>query len=299
MKTLRYSLALMAALGLMCTVSSCEQDLGQNPPFNYPTGGSTDDDGNGDDNGDDNNDDEQEDTLPAALYSLSFEDELALSGTLSGTLGTYDAADPVFETGKVGKAWRGADGQALVLRPDAASVSALGALKSFTVAMWIKFDGSNDASTCLFAVGSRTDGVGNLAFFINNGNKEIPGNFYFKGYYMTGSGSNWFDLGGDTTIGSMANVWSHVALSFDGDTSTMTLWRNGTSVASYTWDGVALGLSDISGISLGAYPSQVGLTDAGDWTKEADFYTGLLDEVRFYDVALTAEEMITLYKQVE
>lgn len=173
-------------------------------------------------------------------------------------------------------------------------------LSSFTIAMWIKFDGSNTVSTGLFNIGNSADAVGNLAFFLNNGNTQDPGSFYFKSYFTNATGTTWFDLGGDTTITGMADSWQHVALSFDGETSTMTLWHNGAVKSSYTWDNVALGFKNLTGIVLGAFPAQVGLGATNeDWTVNADFYTGMIDEVYLFDKALSADEMTALYNLAE
>ncbi len=287
MKTTKYLFLLLTAAGLMCGAQSCKQDLGQNPPFNYPTEEPDDESGS-------------DSQLPEALYHLDFEDDLKADGTLAGSVTLHDGnAEAVFGTGAIGKAYQNADGQALILTPDDESLSALAQLKSFTVAMWIKFDGSNAGSTNLFSLGNSADVVGNISFFLNNGNAQDPGSFYFKGYFGTTTGTTWFDLGGDTTITGMADSWQHVALSFDGETSTMTLWHNGVAKSSYTWDGLALGFKNLTGIVLGAFPAQVGLGATGDWTATADFYTGMMDEVYLFDKALTADEMTALYNLAE
>ncbi len=296
MKTTKYLFLLLTAAGLVCGAQSCKQDLGQNPPFNYPTEDSGNDD-EGEGEGDEGGSTSQ---FPDALYHLAFEDDLKTDGTLAGSVTLHDGdAEAVFDTGAIGKGYQNANGQALILTPDAESLSALAELKSFTVAMWIKFDGSNAGSTNLFSLGNSADAVGNIAFFLNNGNAQDPGSFYFKGYFGTTTGTTWFDLGGDTTITGMADSWQHVALSFDGETSTMTLWHNGTVKSSYTWDGLALGFKNLTGFVLGAFPAQVGLGATGDWTATADFYTGMIDEVYLFGKALTADEMTALYNRAE
>lgn len=289
MKTLKYLTVAMFAAGALCMAQSCKQDLGQDPAFDYPT-----------DNVPDDDDDDDTQQIPEALYHLSLDGDLSVEGTLAGEVAAYDTdATPEFAAGKIGQAYRNADGQALILTPDASSLTSLAAIKSFTVAMWINFDGSNVGSTNLLSIGNSSDAVGNLAFFLNNGNTEIPGNFYFKGYFVNTSGTTWFDLGGDTTISGMAGSWQHVALSYDGEISTMTLWHNGSVKTSYTWDGLSLGFTNLTGIVLGAFPAQVGLGATGDWTATADFYTGMMDEVYLFDKALSAEEMTALYNLSE
>lgn len=286
MKTSKYLFSLIASLGLLCGAQSCKQDLGQNPPFDYPTEKPAEDD---------------DDNLPEALYHLALDGDLQVEGSLAGSLALYDqSASPLFETGAVGQAYRNADGQALVLTPDAASMNTLAALRSFTVSMWIHFDGSNGGSTALFNVGNSADAIGNLSLFLNNGNAADPGSFYFKGYFNNATGTTWFDLGGDTTITGMADSWQQVGLSFDAETSTMTLWHNGLVKSSYTWDGgMSIGFKNLTGIVLGAFPVQVGMGATGDWTESADFYTGAFDDVYLFDKALSVEEMTALYNKAE
>lgn len=292
MRTSKYLFFLIATVGLLCGAQSCKQDLGQNPPFDYPSGTPA---------GDDDDDEGGEEPLyPEALYHLAFDGDLQVGGSLGGTLALYNQESaPLFETGAVGQAYRNADGQAVILTPDAESLTRLGQLSSFTVSMWICFDGSNTVSTALFNIGNSADAIGNLAFFLNNGNAQDPGSFYFKGYFNNATGTTWFDLGGDTTMTGMADSWQQVALSFDGETSTMTLWHNGAVKSSYTWDGgMALGFKNVTGIVLGAFPAQVGMGATGEsWIETADFYTGMLDEVRLFDKALSAEEMAALYAE--
>lgn len=280
MKTYGYLFSLTAALGVLCAMQSCKQDLGQNPPFDYPSEKPSGDGGA---------------TLPEPLYHLAFDGDLKVGGSLGGVLAVDDPQDaPSFEEGVSGEAYRNADGRALLLTPDAGSLSRIEALRSFTVSLWIRFDGSNAGAAALFSIGNSADAVGNLSFFLNNGNAQDPGSFHFKGYFNNTSGSTWFDLGGDTTLPGMADAWQHVALSFDGDSATMTLWHNGAVKSSYTWDALALGFKNLTGIVLGAFPAQVGMGATGEWTETADFYTGAMDELCLFGEALSPEQMKAL-----
>ncbi len=71
------------------------------------------------------------------------------------------------------------------------------------------------------------------------------------------------------------NVWTHLAATYDG--TTMRLFVNGAQVASATRTGT---------IATSANPLQIG----GD-NIFGQFFRGLIDEVRVYNVALTAEQL--------
>jgi len=55
----------------------------------------------------------------------------------------------------------------------------------------------------------------------------------------------------------------------------------------------------VSGICLGAFPSQVGLGSGAGWTAEASFYTGAMDEIYLYDQVLTPAQVTALYEQAK
>jgi YVTN family beta-propeller protein len=73
------------------------------------------------------------------------------------------------------------------------------------------------------------------------------------------------------------NTWSHIAATYDG--AVMRLYVNGTQVASRNQTGA---------ISISAGPLNIG----GDATY-GQYWQGLIDEVRVYDRALTAAQIVT------
>lgn len=70
-------------------------------------------------------------------------------------------------------------------------------------------------------------------------------------------------------------VWTHLAATFDG--SRLRLWVNGLMVDS---------------VAASAAPSSTGvLRIGGNGVWSGEFYSGLIDEVRLYDVALSSEQI--------
>lgn len=89
----------------------------------------------------------------------------------------------------------------------------------------------------------------------------------------------------------MAGVWAHVGVTYDAGTSTITLYHNGGAVCDRVLKDGAFGpmtFDEVSGICLGAFPSQVGLGSGAGWTAEASFYTGAMDEIYLYESGVDA-----------
>ena len=172
--------------------------------------------------------------------------------------------------------------------------------------MWIKFDGTNKNAAGLFSIGNKTIEVADVAFFLNNGNTTTPSEFFFKGFMQatgaSGKPDAWFDAGDDAKIQNMAGVWAHVGVTYDAGTSTITLYHNGGAVCDRVLKDGAFGpmtFDEVSGICLGAFPSQVGLGSGAGWTAEASFYTGAMDEIYLYDQVLTPAQVTALYEQAK
>lgn len=172
--------------------------------------------------------------------------------------------------------------------------------------MWIKFDGTNKNAAGLFSIGNKTIEVADVAFFLNNGNTTTPSEFFFKGFMqatgVSGKPDAWFDAGDDAKIQNMAGVWAHVGVTYDAGTSTITLYHNGGAVCDRVLKDGAFGpmtFDEVSGICLGAFPSQVGLGSGAGWTAEASFYTGAMDEIYLYDQVLTPAQVTALYEQAK
>ena len=287
MKFLRYFPLILTTAALL-SLGSCKQDLGQDPPFDYPDEGSSGV------------------QLPDPLYHLACDDDLFLDGTLAGEMKTFTGESPMFVDGKSGKAYQNVDGQALILTPDAASTTALKSLGNYSIFMWIKFDGTNKNAAGLFSIGNKTIEVADVAFFLNNGNTTTPSEFFFKGFRqatgVSGKPDAWCDAGDDAKIQNMAGVWAHVGVTYDAGTSTITLYHNGGAVCDRVLKDGAFGpmtFDEVSGICLGAFPSQVGLGSGAGWTAEASFYTGAMDEIYLYDQVLTPAQVTALYEQAK
>jgi hypothetical protein len=91
--------------------------------------------------------------------------------------------------------------------------------------------------------------------------------------------SGWHDTA--TTV--IDNTWHHIAYVLEDSSNTMTIYVDGNEVSSFA-STASIAASDV--FSLGQeYDASM---------AASNFYNGLIDEVRIYDVALTAEEIQAL-----
>ena len=76
--------------------------------------------------------------------------------------------------------------------------------------------------------------------------------------------------------------WHHVGLVYDSTAMKRHLYVDGAEVA--VDDGFVAGVQSTAGLHIGA----------GQTLDTLTFFSGLIDDVRIYDVALTAEEIAAL-----
>ncbi|BDS07966.1 hypothetical protein NT6N_30060 [Oceaniferula spumae] len=140
---------------------------------------------------------------------------------------------------------------------------------TFTVTMWV-----NTTSTAGFTspLTSRDDvpnpGGSTHGYILYN---DVGGNWNF--WNGTGAGSGTWDqlVGGGVSI----NTWTHIAMTYDGGTSTKTIWINGVNAGSKTV-GHSVNGPQTEDLHIGSG------SDAG-----TNFYfSGNIDDVTIWDEAL-------------
>jgi hypothetical protein len=145
-----------------------------------------------------------------------------------------------------------------------------------TISAWVKFNAFSSRPLPVVTVGGPDGGADFLA--ISGVGAQCGGQYRFS---FDNSGLP--TLCGATTL--MPGVWYHVAHTFDGATSR--LYVNGVldaSAPSRTYTPL-LGTMDIGGNTT---------TGAGAWLIAPQF-SGVIDEVRYHNVALTTAEIVSLY----
>ena len=209
--------------------------------------------------------------LPSGLVAL-WSGEGDGSDSVNGNNATL--TDISFADGKVGQAFSFNGTSSFFKIPDN-PVLDVGAGEGFTVTAWIKpsrVDGIYNVIEwndyiCAFQIGSNPADQGGLIASVFDSDRN-----------------NHFLRSGSGTI--VANVFQHIALTYDKVSGVGTLYVNGTIVAQSQL-GSYVPLTK-GGLRIGYRPS-----NPGDWTYNR-FFTGLMDEIAIYNRALSAAEIQTI-----
>ncbi len=210
--------------------------------------------------------------IPVAYYNFSGNADDSGSNSIDGT--TY--GNPVLTADNSGNAnsayeFDGIDdyidlGSSLILKP-ALQVS---------LALWAY--SSNWTSFTSWAALAGNTASGGYELIINGSDGTLESEVRRNGDYGIAS----------VALATLSSGWHHFALTYDGRYNILYI------------DGISVNTDDAGGNYSVEYGYPNNSTIIGDEagtgsTPEGDSYTGKIDEVRFYDVALTAQEVLTLY----
>jgi hypothetical protein len=205
--------------------------------------------------------------------------------TVSGQAGTN--AGTTFVNGFKGQAIKGATNAYVSATPSTAIL----AMKSFTVSMWVNTPPPSNGIIGIFSL-AKTDGFwGNLEMFFENGSSNTDGKF--RTHMWNGANDIEFASNG---VAGMFDKWVHIAATYDMPTTTYKLYVNGTVVSTVVnANAGGLTVANAGNIVFGTVqfmttPS-VGCCGKQDW---ASYLTGEMDEVRIYNKALTPAELNAL-----
>jgi PKD repeat protein len=201
------------------------------------------------------------------------------SGTMAGDASGNGGTGSLLN----GPAWTvGRPGQALAFDgiDDRVDVPHSTALNSYplTVAVWVK-----------------TSAVAGVRGIVNkylagsyNGYQVFLNNGTLCAWYLRDTTSYIYDGTGCTlgTAGYTDGQWHHVV--FVVDAAGGQLYVDGVPRASQPWTGLPGPPATVQDLHLGHYPGAYG---------GAEYFPGVLDEVRIYNRALSAEEVASLYQQ--
>ncbi|SDF23675.1 Concanavalin A-like lectin/glucanases superfamily protein [Dyadobacter soli] len=212
------------------------------------------------------------------------------SDVVSNTAGTNTGT--TFANGLKGQAMKGAKDGYVLFDPTAAILG----LKSFTMTYWVNSPSTKSQGGIIGLVGlSQMNGFwGNVETFFENGGTDTDG--IFKAHIQNDKKDTWVTKEG---IVSIYNSWNHIALSYDATSSTFSLYVNGSKTTTATvanfgdlkWQ--KPGKMVFGTVQFQTKPSLTSEAAAQDW---ASYLTGLLDEVRIYNVALKDAEVDALVK---
>jgi hypothetical protein len=199
-----------------------------------------------------------------------------------------------YEKGRRGQAYKGAAKNELVY--DAAAIKGIAELKDFSFACWFKHQAvpqSQAPTPYFFGLTNSEDFWGQLAFVLDRGGMDNTDSLAVK---VAINGDMWAVPGLHPAF--VANRWIHVVASFKVESETLqtlTLYVNGAPVEGLSWNFDERPVTDFARSTMVLFGQwrQKALEGAQDeWMGDID---GDLDEVRLYNIALTAEEAKALY----
>lgn len=178
---------------------------------------------------------------------------------------------------------------------------------SFSVAFWMKGAPGPivDGAQGLFSIANSNEFWGNLEIFLENHNDPDDPNAAFIKMHLynaniSGGGEAWVDRA-ELRLKNVLDKWTHIAVVYDGATSEMTVYKDGSvtglngaeigggSYGSIKWE-------NVSGFTIGNFSFQTSpsLTNHGpeDWAKS---FNGAIDQFRLYTKPLSASEVKNLF----
>ncbi len=231
-----------------------------------------------------------------------------LSGTTSGNI--------TFAQGVSGQAYQGAKSSYVVF-PDAGPGKAL---QSYTIAFWMNSPKTAGLARGIFSFNNPTDFWGSLDIYLDNPLPTDPNGdtLMFKLHMTNASGVAYAGYFLQSKV-PVINKWVHMAITYDAATSVITIYQ----------DAVSIGISGVAGTTgyvkgptmpgsdpasppvtpygplklptteavLGTWQFQTNpsLTSSATAQPWAESYTGLLDNFRIYNKALSLTQINALY----
>lgn len=179
-------------------------------------------------------------------------------------------------------------------------------LGSFTLSFWMNGTGTaggpvSDGAEGLFAISNKDQFWGNLELFLENYTDATdPNAVWLKIHMFNGTAEEW-TADDNTKLKDVLNKWTHIALTYDASTSSLSLYKDGaaTAVNNKILGGGTYGklkFDGVSGMSLGTFAFQTNpsLTNHGPESWAQSFH-GALDQFHLYNKSMTSAEILDLY----
>jgi hypothetical protein len=249
-----------------------------------------------------------DDIAPTNLVTkVSFENSIADSKNgISGGVGTAVTYAP----GIKGQAYKGSPSTFIAYSTVASSLINL---KSITVSMWINTNPHTGGAQSLFMLPKTNDFWGNIFTFVegtgpaatmvlkNHIQKDVTPAIPWSGQFV--------EHVNDNVLTNMFGAWKHLVWSYNASNSTYSMFIDGKKLdlpafiaKRYASDPMTGGVgygdlanSNVSKFIIGGFQQHLG----APWNAPEVWmlnYTGLLDEFRIYNVALSDNEVVALYK---
>jgi hypothetical protein len=241
-------------------------------------------------------------TTPLRFY-LSFDSTTAadkqinirFKDSISGYPSFFPPSSITYGPGVTGTAYQGSkDGFIHYL-----NANDFGNSTSFTIAFWLKVtlaQKDHNNADGILAISSTSNFWSNAVVFADH-EASTSDSMQLKFHFANGSGDNW-DFAGYTGSKRWPHMydgqWHHVAFVYDAATKTATLYRDGVQFDQKTNETIAFD-GKASQVVVGGFQEAVGIVDTYAHNTWMSGFPGLLDNIRLYNKALSAAEVLSLY----
>lgn len=216
-------------------------------------------------------------------------------GAVSGTTS--------FVAGRKGQAYKGST-SGFIGYSDPGPVATLA---SFTVALWINTAKHGGGAQGVFTLAKQDGSFWGNFFLMIEGNTSTDNRMFMKLHFEKNTApfiEHWVEPGGDFRPDDMYNGWRHVAWTYDAATSKVEFYINGqkrtlppnSDIRKADGAGTLLGALNFKNPTkfvIGGMQNHLGapFNNPEPWMLN---YTGMLDEFRIYNKALSAQEISAL-----
>ncbi len=189
------------------------------------------------------------------------------------------------------------------------AISALSSLPSATISAWVQISNNGNTPSCFLSLTRPNEWAGNLNLMAETGwKKATVDTLVVKGLLVTKKNGNdsWQDTRNEPSKGGVqankvagTNKFFHLVMTYDATSANYKMYVNGVKVSNPEWevrDGGALGALVFATPTkpvIGAWGTNVTGGTSEAWQAPM---TGLLDEMRIFNKALSEGEISSLYK---
>ncbi len=183
-------------------------------------------------------------------------------------------------------------------------ITSLSALPSATISLWANVSNNGSAQSSLFSLTRPNEWAGNVNLMVEScWRKAASDTLVVKGLVVTKVNGNdsWQDSRNEPSKGGVqaakfGGKLTHFVITWDGSTSMFKVYANGTKISNPEWEARGttgpLNFTGPTKALIGAWGTNIsGTPDA--WQKPM---TGLVDEIRVYNKALSDGDISSLYQ---
>lgn len=170
-------------------------------------------------------------------------------------------------------------------------------LKSFSISTWVRIMNNGSKRTMLFQLARPGIFNGNINFALNTNAAVTVDNLTIQPTFTTVGGGTQDNLNNNIKPKTSMTDWTHLVLTYNGNTGVFDIWANGSKVGGFPNRGVGSNLFksyEPSEVLIGAnYNSIPGKEVSAD--RNFAPMTGQIDEMRIYNRALPDAHVRALF----